>query len=407
MKTLTTLAAASFAALVATSALGQDVTLRVWDSFTEQSEGMDAMVAAFEEAHPNIKIDRDVQAMENLRAVMQTALNSGTGPDVLYYDTGPGYGGTLARNGLLLSLDDLYESGALDAVYPWTRERVTFDGTTYGIGNEVEFVGVYYNRDLFAELGLEAPTTYEQFLEVAEALKQNGVIPVAFGDAPGWPAFHTFSAFANARIAQDELMSMIEGEASWNDPRIVDAIQAAFVDMVANGYYPPSINAVSYEDANALFQTGMAGMNLTGSWMIRDFKDTDFETGIFFLPAPGGGDPRPPAGLGSGYFVSAKTEHPEEAKAFLSFLFDPANAHFWVEQMSALPPYAVDTSDLETSSLIEFALDALAGVDMGFNIDVLTPDQFNTTMSDGFQAVIGGSRTAEEQAAALEESMAQ
>ncbi|CAN0558723.1 unnamed protein product, partial [Laminaria digitata] len=225
------LAAASIAALVVTGAVGQEVTLRVWDSFTEQSEGMDAMVAAFEAAHPNIKIDRDVQAMESLRAVMQTALNSGTGPDVLYYDTGPGYGGTLARNGLLLPLDDLYASGALDAVYPWTRERVTFDGVTYGIGNEVEFVGVYYNRDMFADLGLEAPTTYEEFLAVAQALKQNGVFPVAFGDAPGWPAFHTFSAFTNARVPQDELMSMIEGEASWNDPRVVDAIQAAFIDM--------------------------------------------------------------------------------------------------------------------------------------------------------------------------------
>jgi len=403
MKNLMRLAAASIAALVVTGAVGQEVTLRVWDSFTEQSEGMDAMVAAFEAEHPNIKIDRDVQAMESLRAVMQTALNSGTGPDVLYYDTGPGYGGTLARNGLLLPLDDLYASGALDAVYPWTRERVTFDGVTYGIGNEVEFVGVYYNRDMFADLGLEAPTTYEEFLAVAQALKQNGVFPVAFGDAPGWPAFHTFSAFTNARVPQDELMSMIEGEASWNDPRIVDAIQAAFVDM--GEFYPPSVNAVSYEDANALFQSGMSGMNLTGSWMIRDFKDTDFETGIFFLPAPGGTEPRPPAGLGSGYFVSAKTEHPEEAQAFLSFLFDPANARFWVEEMSVLPPYEVDTTTLEVPGLLEFALAALADVDMGFNIDVLTPDKFNTTMSDGFQAVIGGSRTAEEQAAALQGAM--
>ena len=73
--------------------------------------------------------------------------------------------------------------------------------------------------------------------------------------------------------------------------------------------------------------------------------------------------------------------------------------------MSVLPPYEVDTTTLEVPGLLEFALAALADVDMGFNIDVLTPDKFNTTMSDGFQAVIGGSRTAEEQAAALQGAM--
>jgi hypothetical protein len=43
---------------------------------------------------------------------------------------------------------------------------------------------------------------------------------------------------------------------------------------------------------------------------------------------------------------------------------------------------------------------------MGVNIDVLTPEAFNTTMLDGFQAVLGGDRTPEEQAAELQASMA-
>ncbi len=407
MKIFAKLAVACAVVLPASGALAEQITLRVWDTFADQSAGMDAFIAAFEAANPNIKIARDVQSADNMRAVIQTALNSGTGPDILYYDTGPGYAGVLASNKLLLPLDDFYGSGALDAVYPWTRERVTFDGVTYGIGNEVEFVGVYYNRDLFKEHGLEVPTTYDQYLEVAKALKDAGVTPVTFGDAPGWPAFHTFSAYTNARVPKGDLTAMIAGEASWDDPRVVEAIQAAFVDMNQSGFYPPSVNAISYEDANALFQSEMAGMNLTGSWMIRVFKDNPFDTGIFFLPAPDGGNPNPPAGLGSGYFVSAATQHPEEAKAFLSFLFDPANARFWVEEMSVLPPYAVDVEGMDLPGLLEFALGALSEGEMGFNIDVLMSDQFNSAMSDGFQAVLSGTRTAAEQAAALQKAAAQ
>ena len=116
----------------------------------------------------------------------------------------------------------------------------------------------------------------------------------------------------------------------------------------------------------------------------------------------------PPAGLSSGYFISAATEHPEEAERFLTFLFDPANAKDWVEQIAVIPPYAIDASTLDVSPLIAETISSLADPEaMGVNIDVLTPEAFNTTMHDGFQAVLAEDRTAEEQAAALQASMQQ
>jgi hypothetical protein len=59
------------------------------------------------------------------------------------------------------------------------------------------------------------------------------------------------------------------------------------------------------------------------------------------------------------------------------------------------------------SPLLAEAAAALNAGAMGVNIDVLTPEAFNTAMLDGFQAVLGGDRTAAEQAAALQASMAQ
>ena len=406
MRKLTMLATASGLALAASGAIAQQTELRVWDTFTEVSEGMDAMVSAFEAANPDIDVVRDVQSTDDMRAIIQTALNAGTGPDIVYYDTGPGFAGVLAEAGLLRPLDDFYASGALDAVYPWTKERSTFGGKVYGVGNQLEFVAVYYNADLFAELGLTAPTTYEEFLAVAEAIKAAGVIPVAFGDAAGWPAFHNFSLYANNFIPQDRLEAMIAGTESWDSPEVIAAIQAAFVDMNAAGYFNPSVNAVAYDDANTLFASGMAGMTMTGSWMIRQFKDTPFQTNSFFLPAPAGGVQLPPAGLGSGYFITSASQNVEAAEKFLTFLYDPTNASYWVEQMLVIPPYDVDTSTLEVSPLLAQTMDALATVQMGYNIDVLTPEAFNTTMLDGFQAVLAGDRTAAEQAAAMQASVA-
>ncbi len=402
------MALGGLALLAAAPAWAQNATtLRVWDSFTENSAGMDAIIAAFEEANPDIDVERDVQSTEDMRAIIQTALNSGTGPDVFQYDTGPGFAGVLAGAGLLRPLDDLYASGALDAVLPWTKDRVTFDGVAYGIGNQLDAVAVYYNADLFEENGIAVPVTYEEFLATCEALKEAGVVPIAFGNAAGWPAFHTFSAFANNMVPPDRLQAMIAGEESWGSPEVTAAIQAAFVDLQEAGCYNPSVNAVSYDDANALFMAGQAGMTLTGSWMINTFQDNPFQTGFFFLPAPEGMTTMPPAGLGGGYFVSATTEHPEEAERFLSFLFDPANAALWVEGMSVIPSYSLEGAGAELSPLLAQAAEALGGDTMGVNIDVLTPEAFNTIMLDGFQAVLGGQRTAEEQATALQASVSQ
>ena len=196
-------------ALAAGGAWAQDkVTLRVWDSFTENTEGMDAMIAAFEAANPTIDVERDVQSTEDMRAVIQTALNSGTGPDVFQYDTGPGFAGVLAKAGLIKPLDDLY-AGPLSKVLPWTKERVTFDGKAYGVGNQLEFIAVYYNKDLFAANNIAVPTTYAEFQAACTTLKDAGITPIAFGNAAGWPAFHVFSAYANNMVPQDKLMAMI------------------------------------------------------------------------------------------------------------------------------------------------------------------------------------------------------
>jgi raffinose/stachyose/melibiose transport system substrate-binding protein len=406
MTKLTRLALASVLALCASGALAQQVTLRVLDTFTETSDQMDALIAKFEEANPDIDIQRDVQAVDDMRPTIQTALNSGTGPDVFYYDTGPGFAGVLAGGGLLRPLDDLYASGALDHIYPWTKERVTFDGHVYGIGHAVEFLAVYYNADLFAENNIAEPSTYDEFLAACETLKAAGVTPIAFGNAAGWPAFHNFSLFANNMVPQDRLRAMIAGQEPWDTPEIVGAIRNAFADLNEKSCYNDSVNGVAYDDATALFTSGMAGMYMTGSWIIPTVSNAGLNADFFFLPAPEGGQMMPPAGLSSGYFISAATEHPEEAERFLKFLFDPANAKDWVEQIAVIPPYAIDASTLDVSPLMAETISSLADPEaMGLNIDVLTPEAFNTTMLDGFQAVLAGDRTPEEQAAAMQASI--
>ncbi len=387
----------------------EKITLLVWDQFGEATEAADAMVAAFQEANPDIEIQREAQ--ENMRDIIRTAIDADAGPDVLYYDTGPGFAGVLARAGLLMELDDAYvQSGWDKRIQPIAKERTTFNGKTYGIGNAIEAIGVFYNKRIFDENGLSEPKTHDDFLALCEALKGKSITPIALGNLDKWPAMHTFSVFAGNVAGKEKLAQAISAELPWTDADFVSALQTGLVDMMDAGYYNTDVNAINYDDANLLFYSGQTAMDITGTWMIDGYTNPDNmpdPVGFFFYPSIAGKAIAPPAGLGSGYFISNKTKNPEAALKYLDFLFSEGNAGRWMEGMSIIPPIQIDASKYNISDLLRFTLTQLqqnADV-MGYNIDVLTPDTFNTVMFDGFQEVIGKTRTPEEQADALEKAM--
>jgi raffinose/stachyose/melibiose transport system substrate-binding protein len=388
----------------------------LWDQFAEAtaSTAMDQMVAQFNEQNADIEVVREVQATGAMRDVLRTALDAGAGPDVVYYDTGPGFAGVLARAGMLAPLDQAYSDYGWDErLLGIARERTTFDGVTYGIGNELEFVGMFYNQRIFEENSLTAPTTHDELVELTETLKNAGITPVGFGNQDKWPAGHTFSVFSGNIAGKEKLAQAISGEVPWNDEDFVQAIQIPFVEWVEAGIYNTDVNAVNYDDSHLLFYSGQVAMRLTGSWMILNYTNPDNmpdPVGFFFYPPIRSDVPiAPPAGLGSGYFVSKAVQAPEAAFEFLDYLFSEETAASWLESMARIPPLRLNPEDYNISDLLAFTLSALdeSGDQMGYNVDVLTPDTFNTMMFDGFQEVIGGTKSAQQQADDLEATMQQ
>jgi len=387
----------------------EPVTLLVWDQWGEDPEAvyMDELIAAFEEANPNIDIVQESFIFQDMHEILRTALASGTGPDVFYYGGGAGWLGPLVDAGLVMPLTEAYEEqGWNDLIFEWTKRDSTMNGEVYGIGNELEFIGAYYNMDIFEEVGLEVPESYDELLASCATLQDAGYIPIAFADQAGWPAYHMFSIMTNNLLGKEGIEEALFGEGRWDDPLVVEGIRKFFVEMNEAGCFIPNATAVSYDDGNALYYTGAAAMHMTGTWLIADIvANTDFPTGFFFFPSIDGSAVLPPGGLGSVYFVSAATEHPDEAIAFLDFLFDPANARVWLEGMGKVPPYPVDASEFDLPDLMRFAIQALSEVELGYNIDVLTPLDFNDAMLNGFQGVLTGSATPEEVAANLQAAM--
>lgn len=376
----------------------------------EDAEALSALtehIAGFEK-ESGIDVEIRTLPFDTLRTVLQTQLRSGDGPDVFSYGSGPGFGGALVKAGLVQDLTKAYEERDWQ-VYDFAKERVTFDGKTYGVPGELETIGLFYNKAVFAELDLEAPQSLDELRAAADAVKASGRTPLAVGDKEGWEGGHLLSMALSSAIGSKGMEELFAGKRSWESPEVVGAL-SLWKDFNAAGYLPKSPTSVDYDTSNAQFFSGDAAMIPTGSWLVGEIEDnTDFEVG--YVPFPAADGPGIfTGGLGSGPYVSASTDNPDGALEFLDFLASPEHGAWTVENLNTIPPQEIDVDSVKATPLLSQVLADTAAAtgdrDFGYNIDVMVPDALNEALYDGFQAILTGQKTPAQVAASLEAARA-
>jgi raffinose/stachyose/melibiose transport system substrate-binding protein len=376
------------------------VTLTMWDNYTDESisNAFDEMIKDFEGNNPGIKVKRTTMSVDNIRSTIKPALTSGEGPDLFNYDAGPGYLGVLASSGLALDLTGYADQYGWNERFPeWINERVTFDGKMYGIGHEVELIGVYYNKKIFKELGVDVPKTYDEFLAICEQAKQNGLVAISFDDKDQWPAFHLESVFYTAVAGKDKITKVLNQEETFNQPIFAEALDE-FYALIEKGYVSSNPLAVSYDDGNKEFFSGKAAMRITGTWMVGEMvENLKEDVGFFLMPSI---DPNlplmAPGGIGGAMVASGTTKHPDETAKFLDFMYSEEVAPIWYEN-SKIAPIDVDVDTLEVSGLFKDVVRmANTPAGLSYNIDVLMPQKVNTVTMNVLQELIAGKKTGTE-----------
>lgn len=412
-------AVAAATALILTGCTGgapgssaDDNTLRYLVEQPEDPAALKALEDHIAEWSEDSGIDVTVEAMpfDTLRTVLQTQLRSGEGPDVFNWGSGPGFGGAFAEAGLLYDLTDAYAEYDWP-IYEFAKERVTFEDMLYGIPGEMETIGVFYNKDLFAEHGIDAPENLADLDAASKKLADAGIIPIAASDQEGWQGGHLLSMALSSRVGSAGMDALVSGEASWDSPDVVASLQL-WQDYLESGYLPEFPTSLSYDGASALFYSGDAAMVPTGSWLISAIdENADFEVG--YVPFPAEGDAGIFAGgLGSGPMISATTANPDAALELVDFLASPEHGQWMVENLNVIPPQPINADDVDVSPLFRQVLDDTAKVsegtgDFGYNIDVLMSDEFNEAMLDGVAAILSGQMNADQVAAQMQAAASQ
>ncbi len=249
----------------------------------------------FQAANPDVTIEFELKTFEQIQQTAQMILNTNDVPDVMEINKGNATAGLYARQGLLTDLtnvaaergwDDLLGT-SLQTTARYDERGVMGSGPLYGITTYGEFVMVYYNKDVFAEYGLEIPTTLAEFEAVADTFVEAGVTPIALGASSVWPQTQNFYELVLYEADRDliEAYQLFKDDVDFQGPEFTFGAEK-FAEHIAKGYYGNNANGVIQDDATAAFAQGQYPMILTGSWMFGSFQEqiTGFEWGIFLLP---------------------------------------------------------------------------------------------------------------------------
>ena len=355
MKSKFMLAALAGTALVATSALAEDVTLTVesWRN-DDLTLWQDKIIPAFEAAHPGIKINFTPSAPTEYNAVLNSKLDAGSAGDLI---TCRPFDASLAlyEADHLAALDDM---DAMDNFSDVAKSAwQTDDGSaSFCVPLASVIHGFIYNKEAFEELGLEAPTTEDEFFAALETIKEDGTyIPMAMGTNDQWEAatMGYNNIGPNYWNGEEGRKALIEGEQKLTDEQWVAPFEtlAKWADYLGDGF-----EAQTYPDSQNLFTLGRAAIYPAGSWEISGFNaQADFEMGAFKAPVKAAGDScyisdHTDIGIG----MNASTEHPEAAKTFLTWVASPEFADIFGNALPGFFPLSNAPVDLEDPLAKEF-----------------------------------------------------
>ena len=215
------------AALYSVSAYAEQKEVTVWSWFVQST--MEKSIAAFEKAHPDIKVKYTYYnySPEYITA-LKAAAASGSLPDVIGLQPG-----SLTQQ-YREHLEAVNERAAkqwgdkwADKVFPVNRKQMLMgnpkgDENYYIIPQESQVLCIWYNRKIFEKLNLSVPKTYADLAAAAKALTDNGYIPMFQGAADGWQNENVFLMLAN-QFSPGIVDKAQSGETPWTAPELVEA----------------------------------------------------------------------------------------------------------------------------------------------------------------------------------------
>lgn len=335
------------AALVVTGASAQDNLIRYASYISDPTPRAndEAMVARWNEAHPDQPVELSTTQHEAFKQAIRTYLVADPAPDVLTWFAGNRMAFFVDR-GLAGDLTDLYQrEGWYDTYAPGFVALATVGEKQYFVPTTYYWWAMYFRTSILEANGLTAPATWDDLLTACDTLNAAGIIPIAIGTKEPWTAAGWFD-FLNMRINGPEFhINLMLLKESYTDPRVVDVFDH-WRQLYEHNCFLPDSGAYDWQEGVDFMNRGEAAMYLMGDF-IRDSVPDDMESDLDFAMFPVI-NPDMPIGIDAptdGFFMAANSTNPAGAYDFLAFIGSKEEQQFSADTLGRLPTRTdVDTS---------------------------------------------------------------
>lgn len=325
------------------------LTIGHWMAETGKIEGMQAMADAFMASHKNVTVEIFTTDSGSYNSMLKTKIAGGDALDITMGI--PQNFTELIGSGYIA---DLTGQDFLSDIPKGFLDQCSVDGKVYGLPLDAMILGVFYNKDVFADAGVEAPATRTEFFQVIEKVEAAGYDAFsAYFSHPKMPWIDLTTTERRALINSGNAGIWTEisnGEASFAGySDILTEIYSDFAARVAHyGVESTSDDFVAYA---AAVPNGDSAMQIDGSWMIGEYYAANPSANMGYFPVPSGdneGDDSMGIGVDDCFMVLENSPNKELALEFLAYMASPDAVRTWSATANQIPVNA--KIELETSN---------------------------------------------------------
>lgn len=250
------------------SATGE-LAFQTWAGEAEEKAFRD-VIKRYEEQNPDVTVKMEILPFGQMYEKLDTRLAAGQAPDItrVQYQAM----GRYSSQGALVDLSEYLDSGYGDAFTPGLWQATNYEDTPFGIPHHTDTYAIFYNTEIFDQLGIEVPQsleeswTWDEFIQISNQIKESGAAKFPFamdwqGDTQSYRWMWFLHQHGGQLLTDDLSGPQIDNTAgietiAWN--------QSWFND----GLVPPSSSIKSGEEVENLFANGTTAMMLNGDWLI-------------------------------------------------------------------------------------------------------------------------------------------
>lgn len=249
----------------------------------------DGACSAEAEAMP---LEIETTPQTNLDQQLQLQAGQGALPVLFSAGNAPSLTAELADAGHVADFEQvLGDLGIADQIEPAAVSTIeSLYGGFRALPFEYNVEGIWYNKQIFAENGIDEPQTFDDMVAAAETLSAAGVQPFSASGEQGWPITRLISSYLFRDLGPDALQKVADGEAKLTDPEYVVAAQA-IADLGAEGWFGEGVGSIDMATSENQFLNGSAAMFYMGSWFLSGLNDPEMNQigaeNVGFMPFPG------------------------------------------------------------------------------------------------------------------------